>query len=104
MTLKSRSRFRRSKIPYKNEHAARVVEPSEFIKTTFRRKEISPGASIIVAKLKGSGRAGPMKVQAFRFNVCEFTATEAKRWLKYYKVKTLMFEKASGKCIRRGGA
>jgi len=87
--------------PYQNEHAARVEDPSKFIKTTFRRKEVSPGASIIVAKLKGSGRSGPMKVQAYRFGVCYFSATEAKRWLKKYKVKPLLFERASGKCIRK---
>ena len=85
-------------MPMANEHAARVRDPSEFLKTTFRRKEISPGASIIVAKLKEDGRRGAFKVQAYRFNNCEFTAAEAKRWLKYYKVDPIMFEPARNKC------
>lgn len=78
--------------PYPNEHAARVADPGEFMKDTFRRKNLGPGLSAIMAKRKG---AGPMEVQSYRFSAHRFTAKEAEAWLKKHNVKAKL-EPASG--------
>jgi len=78
-------------MPYPNEHAARVIDPGEFIPDSFRSKELKNGIRIIVAKLKG-GTA--MIVQAYRFSVDKFTVEQAKKWLEDNKVKYIKFEPA----------
>jgi len=78
-------------MPYPNEHAARVIDPGEFIPDSFRSKELKNGIRIIVAKLKG-GTA--MVLQAYRFSVDKFTVEQAKKWLEDNKVKYIKFEPA----------
>ena len=73
-------------MPYPNEHAARVRDPKLFVKDSFRRKEIAPGVSIIIGKLK-SDPDGPMVVQAYRFDKNKFTPEEAREWLKKHNIK-----------------
>jgi len=78
-------------MPYPNEHAARVIDPGEFIPDSFRSKELKNGIRIIVAKLKGGTS---MIVQAYRFSVNNFTVEQAKKWLEDNKVKYIKFESA----------
>lgn len=80
-------------MPYPNEHAARIIQPSEFIEGSFRRKNIERGIAIIVGRKKEG--TGEMITQAYRFNVRYFTASQAKDWLKDHKVEYLSFEPAS---------
>lgn len=82
-------------MPYPNEHAARVRQPGDFEKDSFRRKTIATGIDIIIGKLKGGD--GSMVTQAYRFNAKVFTADEAKKWLKDHKISYISFEAASGK-------
>lgn len=77
--------------PYENEHAARIREPGDFEKDSFRRKNISKGIDIIIGKLKGEDT---MTTQAYRFDAKEFTAEEAKKWLKDHDIKYISFEAA----------
>jgi hypothetical protein len=78
--------------PYPNEHAARVRDPKQFKKDSFRRKEITDGVSVIFAKMSGDG---PMVIQAYRFDARKFTAQEAREWLKKHKIDAKL-EPATG--------
>ena len=82
-----------SLMPYSGEHAARVRDPGDFQPDSFRRKEIAPGVSIIMGRLKGQQT---MTAQSYRFDKERFTAAQAKAWLKEHDVKNISFEKASG--------
>lgn len=82
-------------MPYPNEHAARVIQPNEFIEGSFRRKNIARGIAIIMGRKKES--SGEMVKQAYRFNVRYFTASQAKDWLKDNNIEYLSFEPASEK-------
>ena len=81
-------------MPFPNEHAARVVNPSKFQKDSFRRKKISGGVSAIIGRLKGETTTS---VQSYRFDKTKFTAKEARAWLKKKGIKFILFEPASGK-------
>ncbi len=81
-------------MPYKNEHAARIREPSRFRKDTVRSKNIAPGIRIIIGKLKPKGKS--MVVQAYRFNAGKYTAAEARAWLKAHGTRYILFEPAVG--------
>jgi hypothetical protein len=78
--------------PYPHEHAARIISPDRIIPSTFRSKYITPFIRIIIGKTRAGG---PMVVQAFRFRSEEFTAAQAKAWLKRHHKKALRFEAAS---------
>lgn len=80
-------------MPYPNEHAARVVQPSEFIDGSFRRKQIRQGIAIVVGKLKSD--SGSMTTQAYRFNVRYFSAADSKQWLKDHDIQYISFEPAT---------
>lgn len=77
-------------MPYTSSHAARVEDPANFEKNSFRRKTIAPGISIIVGKKKGSDS---MVTQSYRFDKSKFTPEQAKKWLKDHNIKS-GFEKA----------
>ena len=80
-------------MPFPNQHAARVENPDNFEKDSFRRKTIAPGISIIMGKKKGSDS---MVTQSYRFDKSKFTPEQAKKWLKDHDIKS-GFEKASDK-------
>jgi hypothetical protein len=70
--------------PLVSEHAARVEDPSKFKKDSFRRKPLTGGVSIILAKRPNSDT---MEVQSYRFSTSKFTAAQARAWLKKHKIK-----------------
>lgn len=80
-------------MPYPNEHAARIKQPSLFIEDSFRRKQTEKGISIVIGRLKEL--PDEMTVQAYRFNIKYFTAAEAKNWLKDNDISYIIFEAAS---------
>jgi Mu-like prophage I protein len=86
-------------LPLPNEHSARVRQPDEFDPDSFRRTKL-PGTTveIISGKLKGAaGADDPMVVQTYRFPVKDFTADEARQWLKDNDVTVESFEPAAEK-------
>lgn len=93
-------------MPYPNEHAARLRSPEDFSPDTFRRTsggtifgrvDVPKTIDIIWGKLKGADSADDFPVpQALRFPVKNWTADEAKAWLKKNEVTYISFEKASG--------
>jgi hypothetical protein len=83
-------------MPFPNEHAARIRNPDDFQRDSFRRKndEFAPGIDVIFGRLKGETAA---TVQAIRFDAQKFSAVEARKWLKDHDYKPMSFEPASGK-------
>ncbi|MCK9281348.1 MAG: Clp protease ClpP [Melioribacteraceae bacterium] len=86
-------------MPYKNEHAARINDPKDFIQDSFRRKNIADGVDIITGKLTGEDT---MTTQAYRFDVLKFTSDEAEKWLKDNDVKDYTFEAAENDQVNEG--
>ena len=78
-------------MPFPNEHSARVRQPGDFTPGSFRRKQVSPGVSIVMGRLKGETT---MTAQAYRFAKTKFTADQARAWLKEHKIKFIRFEPA----------
>lgn len=88
-------------MPYPNEHAARLQDPSkydEFRRTTggklFNKVAVPKTISIIWGHPKGAPD-GTFVPQALRFAKKSFTADEAKAWLKDNDVKASGFEAAA---------
>ncbi|MBI3991448.1 MAG: hypothetical protein HY350_04780 [Candidatus Omnitrophica bacterium] len=91
-------------MPLPNEHSARLRDPSEFDSDTFRRTEggtifgkikCPETIGIIWGKLKGKSKPSDFPVpQALRFPTKNWTADEAKDWLKEHGIKYIRFEPA----------
>lgn len=90
--------------PYPNEHSARLKSPDLFDDDTVRRKKdgtiygrikVPATVSVIWGKLKDHSGAEDNPVpQALRFPVDDWTAAEAKKWLKDNGIKYIAFEPA----------
>lgn len=81
-------------MPYPNEHACRMLEPSEFEKDTFRRvtrEHNGKKYDIIMGKLKGKDT---FTEQTYRYPKNTWTVTEAKKHCQEHKGKK--FEPAKG--------
>lgn len=95
--------------PYPNEHAARLRDPDDFDSDSFRRTaggtlygkiKVPTTISIIWGKLTGSSDPSDNPIpQALRFPTKDWTADEAKAWIKENNIKPLSFEPASEKMI-----
>lgn len=91
--------------PYPNEHSARIKGPDLFDDKTFRRKKdgtiygkikVPPTAAVLWGKLKGSAKPSDNPIpQAIRFPTENWTAAQAKKWLKDNNVTYERFEAAS---------
>lgn len=87
-------------MPFPNEHSARVRNPEDFQKDSFRRIKLPKseggkgGVSVIIGRLKGKTTT---TAQAYRFPIKLYTAEEAKKWLKDNKIKFISFEPAEPK-------
>ncbi len=81
-------------MPLPNFHSARISQPLPQNSAVFATKSIAPGVSIILQKSKGDGDK-PMTAQSYRFNKNQFTAEEAKAWLKKHGLKFISFKPAS---------
>lgn len=80
-------------MPYPNQHSARVKSPLDHATAIFATKNIAPGINIILQRPKSGGSS--MEVQAYRFDKENFTADEAKNWLKKHDIRYISFEPAS---------
>lgn len=85
-------------MPFKNEHSARIINPSKFEENSFRSKEIAPGIRIIVGKLKGQNTTS---VQTYRFDSKKFSPKQAKEWIKKHNIKNIDFEESTGENMRK---
>ena len=65
-----------------NEIRYRLKEPNLFEDSSFARKEISPGVSLVLGKLKGQDS---MTAQAIRFDKEKFTLDQVKSWVSDHK-------------------
>lgn len=91
--------------PYPNEHSARIKSPGLFDDTTFKRTKdgtiygkikVPATAAVLWGKLKGSAQPSDNPIpQAIRFPTENWTAAQAKKWLKDNNVTYEKFEAAS---------
>lgn len=91
--------------PFPNEHSARIKSPGLFDEKTFRRTaggtiygkiKVPATASIVWGKLKGAAKPSDNPVpQSIRFPTKNWTAAQAKKWLKDNNVTYERFEAAS---------
>lgn len=79
-------------MPYPSEHSSRIKQPLSQETAVFARKQIAPGISIILQRPKSGGT---MEVQSYRFDKNQFSAEEAKNWLKKHDIRYISFEPAS---------
>ncbi|KPL82652.1 hypothetical protein SE15_11175 [Thermanaerothrix daxensis] len=81
-------------MPYPNEHAARLVDPSRFEEDSFRRvnDKFGEGIHAIFGRLKGEDS---LTLQAIRFDADKFSAEEARQWLRDHDYQPLEFEEAT---------
>lgn len=79
-------------MPYPNQHSARIKAPLSHDIAIFATKQITLGVNIILQRPKSGGS---MEVQAYRFDKENFTAEEAKDWLKKHDIRYVSFEPAS---------
>jgi hypothetical protein len=94
-------------MPYANEHSARLKDPDDFAADSFRRKadgtiygsiKVPATIDVIWGKLKEHDDPSDQPIpQALRFPTKDWTADEAKAWLKENKVKYIDFEPAEKK-------
>lgn len=85
-------------MPFKNEHSARIINPSKFEENSFRSKKIAPGIRIIVGKLKGQSTT---TVQTYRFDSKKFSPEQAKEWIKKHNIKNIDFEESTGEDMQK---
>jgi len=79
-------------MPYPNEHAARLLNPNNFVPDSFKRKNIAQGIDVILGRLKSNSK---FLIQTYRFKKDTFTASQAKAWLKNHKIHYVNFESAT---------
>lgn len=95
-------------MPYPNFHAARILEPSEFREDTYANTtlENSKGIELVSAKLKANeGKDDdPMTAQSYRFPKDNYTAQQAKDWLKEHDIKYISFEEAKEETAEKTSA
>ncbi len=91
-------------MPYTNEHSARLRKPSDFDPKTYRRTKdgtiygrikVPATAVVIWGKLKGRSKPSDNPIpQSMRFPTANWTAGQARKWLKDNNVKFILFEAA----------
>lgn len=79
-------------MPYPNEHAARIHEPSKYVRMRRENNKFGDGIHVIW----GVPKSGATEVQAIRFDSDKFTPEEAKKWCKDHDYKVILFEAATG--------
>jgi HK97 family phage major capsid protein/HK97 family phage prohead protease len=79
--------------PYPQEHAARLKDPSAYDR--FRRRNNAAGKGVDFIFGIKTGEQGT-DLQAIRFRLSEFTASEARQWLREHDYTPIQFEEATG--------
>ena len=94
--------------PYPNEHSARLQDPDKFDKirrkadgTLFNKVKVPSTIDVLWGHLK-DGEADDWAAQALRFPTKDWTAAEAKKWLKDNEVKYIAFEPATDSATEPG--
>ncbi len=79
--------------PYPNEHAARLRDPAQYDRFRRRNNAAGKGVDFIFGIKEGESGA---ELQAIRFKLADFTAAEARAWLRERDYEPLEFEEATG--------
>jgi HK97 family phage major capsid protein len=83
--------------PYRNEHAARLLDPGMFER--FRRVNDDLGAG--VDAIYGINEDEPVRLQAIRFDASRFSVSEAREWLDDNDYQPIEFEEATGERVMK---
>jgi len=78
-------------MPYANEHAFRIKEPSQFDSFARKNNEFGDGINVIYGIKEGKSQ-----VQSIRFSSSKWTFAEAKKWMKDHDWKYIKAEEATG--------
>lgn len=81
---------RAEKRPYPGEHAARIVEPDEFVRFSRQNDQGGQGIDFIY----GVRADDTVDVQSIRFDADEYTVDQALAWFKEHDFEPLKFEPA----------
>ena len=81
--------------PYPNEHAARLLDPTQFDRFRRKNNDFAQGIDSIYG-IKGDD---PVRLRALRFDATRFTVSEAKKWLSDHDYTPISFEPATGKSM-----
>lgn len=91
--------LRHSRNPLPNEHAARLISPSNVVPGSYRRKNVKGGSiGLLFAQVRGAGngpRGGSMKLASVRFRAAHFTPAQAKEWMREHGLRPILFEAAT---------
>jgi len=79
--------------PYPNEHAARLRDPGQYDRFRRRNNAAGKGVDFIFGIKEGESGA---ELQAIRFKLSEFSAAEARAWLRERDYEPIEFEEATG--------
>ncbi|MEM4260890.1 MAG: hypothetical protein QXG00_06640 [Candidatus Woesearchaeota archaeon] len=79
-------------MPYPNEHAARINNPSKYSKFRRQNDRFGKGIHVIWGVPK---RGGGVEVQSIRFDKNRFSVAEAYKWLSNHNYKVIKFEPSS---------
>jgi hypothetical protein len=83
-------------VPFPNYHSARITNPSNFIGFRYSKNRGGDGIDFVYGIKKEKGvNGGKTELQAIRFNIDNFTPTQAKDWLKNNDKKYIKFEKST---------
>jgi len=92
-------------LPYPNSHAARLRNPDDCDKDTYRttaggtiygKIKVPVSINVIWAKLKTANKPDDFPVpQTLRFDKSKWTEAQAKKWLEDNKLKIIKFEPAT---------
>lgn len=78
-------------MPYANEHAFRIKEPSQFDSFARKNNEFGDGIHVIYGIKEGKST-----VQSIRFSASKWTFSKAKKWMKDHDWKYIKAEEATG--------
>lgn len=78
-------------MPYPNEHAARIKDPSAYSEIKRQNNEFGQGIDVLYGVLAN----GKSEVQSIRFKSSDFTVAEAEAWLKEHDYTPIEFEPAA---------
>lgn len=78
-------------MPYANEHAARLISPTGFVRFARENDEFGPGIDAIY----GIRTDNQSTLQSIRFDKAKFTSQQARDWVSKHDHKVILFEPAT---------
>jgi|GEM_PF-3148948 len=84
--------------PLPNEHSARLINPSDVVKGSYRRRNVKGGTiGLLFARVRGAKgpRGGSMQLASVHFRAANFTPSQARAWMRDHDLSPILFEAAT---------